>query len=101
MNTLRLPLVFSATSGSLEYAIDGTTEYYATIVSNLININKGELIISQYYGCVDPTFEGDARRLIGEAVSKYVPEITVKSISSKLNATGTNLIELNFDIKDA
>jgi len=83
MNTLRLPLQFNF-DGSMQTITDATDEYYATILGNSIQIEKGNLPLSQLYGIDDPVFSGKTLQRLMEVVASYVPEVTVLRTSATL-----------------
>jgi hypothetical protein len=71
MNTIRLPITFNF-DGSIQTIADGSDEYYATILGNSIQIEKGELALSQLYGIDDPVFSGKSVQRLMREVASYV-----------------------------
>lgn len=82
MNTLKLPISFNF-DGSMETIAEGSDAYYATILANAIQTEKGEYPISTLYGIDDPVFSGKSINRLFEEVSAYVPEINVENVSIK------------------
>lgn len=98
MNTLRLPIAFNF-DGTMETITDGTDEFYATLLGNAIQIQKGELALSRLFGTDDPSFSGKSlTTLINEAAS-YVPEILVSEDSTVTRADSDGNINLKIKFK--
>lgn len=73
MNTLRLPISFNF-DGSMQSIVDGSDEYYATILGNSIQIQKGELALSRLYGIDDPVFSGKSLQRLMSEVAHISPK---------------------------
>jgi hypothetical protein len=93
MNTLRLPISFNF-DGTMQSIVDGSDEYYATIIGNSIQIEKGDLPLSQLYGIDDPVFSGKSVQRLMREVASYVPEVTVTDVGVQRADT-----EGNVDVK--
>jgi len=96
MNTLRLPISFNF-DGSMQSIVDGSDEYYATILGNSIQIQKGELALSRLYGIDDPVFSGKSLQRLMSEVAAYVPEILVSETSvSRASENGDVDVSIRF-----
>lgn len=96
MNTVRLPIMFNF-DGTMQTIIDGSDEYYATILGNAIQIEKGELALSQLYGIADPVFSGKSLQRLVREVASYVPEVTVTNVSvQRADAEGNVDVKIQF-----
>jgi hypothetical protein len=80
MDMLSLPLTFS--NGSAKLFTDGTDEYYAELLSRIMQIEPGEFPISIFFGVPDPTFSGLNKATLAELASQYVPEVELTDIES-------------------
>lgn len=97
MNTIRMPIRFSKQTFAMETIDENSDEYYATLVANAIQIESKELPISTYFGVTDPVFdERQTNRTISDA-SRYIPEITIKKVTTNLNDDGTRNISVSFE----
>lgn len=96
MNTLRLPISFNF-DGSMQSIVDGSDEYYATILGNSIQIQKGELALSRLYGIDDPVFSGKSLQRLMSEVAAYIPEISVSETSiSRASENGDVDVSIRF-----
>jgi hypothetical protein len=97
MNTIRMPIRFSKQTFEMETIDENSDEYYATLVANAIQIESKELPISTYFGVIDPVFdERQTNRTISDA-SRYIPEITIRKVTTNLNDDGTRNISVSFE----
>ena len=99
MNTIKVPIRFKSNSYSMVTIEDGTDEFYATILSNALKIEPRELPLSTSFGVADPSF-GTSQEQSVYIAAKFVPEITVTSVSSKLDESGANSLAITFERKD-
>lgn len=83
MDTLLLPMSFS--SGQAKVLTEGTDDYYATLLSRLMQIEPGEYPISIYFGVPDPSFSNINRASLVELASQFVPEIDISSIENTID----------------
>jgi len=83
MNMLSSPLRFS--NGAAKLLTEGTDEYYAELLSRIMQIEPGEFPISIFFGIPDPTFSGLNRATLAELAAQFVPEIDITSISSSIS----------------
>jgi hypothetical protein len=83
MDMLSSPLRFS--NGAAKLLTEGTDEYYAELLSRIMQIEPGEFPISIFFGIPDPTFSGLNRATLAELASQFVPEIDITSISSSIS----------------
>ena len=96
MNTIRLPITFNF-DGTMQTIADGSDEYYATILGNAIQIEKGELALSQLYGIDDPVFSGKTLQRLMREVASYIPEVTVNTVTVQRADTEGNVdVKLQF-----
>lgn len=97
MDTLQLPLSFRA--GQAKILTDGTDDYYAALLSRLIQIEPGEYPISIYFGTPDPTFNDISRMSLIELASEFIPEINVSNIETTvdLDNSGEETILIFFE----
>lgn len=97
MNTIRMPIRFSKQTSAMETIDDNSDEYYATLIANAIQIESKELPISTYFGVNDPVFdERQTNRTISEA-ARYIPEITIKRVTTNIKDDGTREISVSFE----
>ena len=99
MNTIKIPMRFKANSYSMVTAEDGSDEFYAIILSNALKTEPRELPLSTSFGVPDPSFGTTEKQSVYMA-SKFVPEITITSVSSKLDESGANTLAITFERKD-
>lgn len=90
MNTLRLPIFFNF-DGSMQSIVDDSDEYYATILGNSIQIQKGDLALSRLYGIDDPVFSGKSLQRLMNEVASYLPEISVSETAITQASTDGNV----------
>lgn len=96
MNTMRLPIKFNF-DGTVQTIAEGSDEYYATILGNAIQMEKGELALSQLYGIDDPVFSGKSLQRLMREVASYVPEVTVTDIKvQRADAEGNVDVKIQF-----
>lgn len=100
MNTIRLPIQFSV-DYSIETITEGTDEYYATLLSDALRIEPGELPISTSFGVLDPSFGYQTPLKAVQNAVRHIPEISVNSVSSKLVEDGSLGVSVNFTIKES
>lgn len=97
MNTIRMPIRFSKQTSAMETVDENSDEYYATLIANAIRIESKELPISTYFGVNDPVFdERQTNRTISEA-ARYIPEITIKRVTTNIKDDGTREISVSFE----
>ena len=100
MNTMRLPIRFG-----LDYRVltitDGSDEYYATLLADSLRIEPGELPISTAFGTFDPSFEHQTPKTAVQNACRYIPEISIQDVSSKLDNAGAIGVMVNFVIKES
>lgn len=99
MNTIKIPMRFTSNTYSMVTVEDGSDEFYATILSNALKIEPQELPLSTSFGVPDPSFGRTPEQNVYMA-AKFVPEITVTSVSSKLDESGSNTLAITFERKD-
>ena len=80
---LSMPLKF--TNGKAKVLTEGTDEYYAELLSRIMQIEPGEYPISIFFGIPDPTFSGLNRATLAELASQFVPEIDITSITNSIS----------------
>ena len=100
MNTLRLPIRFSA-SYAMESVVDGTEEFYATVLADSLRIEPGELPISTSFGVLDPSFEYQTPLKAVQSAARHIPEISIREVSSTLDNTGSVQVKVDFTIKES
>lgn len=100
MNTLRLPLRFK-TDYSMETIIEGSDEFYATLLADSLRIEPGELPISTSFGTLDPSFEYQTPKAAVQNAARHIPEISITDVSSKLDNSGAVSVAVNFVIKES
>ena len=83
MDTLAIPLRFA--NGLGETLIDGSDEYYAELLSRLLQIEPGEFPISIYFGIDDPTFSGLNKASLVELAAQFIPEIDITEIVNTID----------------
>lgn len=99
MNTIKVPLRFKSNSYEMVTIEDGSDEFYATILSNAMRIEPLELPLSTNFGVPDPSFGRTSEQSVYSA-SKFVPEISITSVSSKLDESGVSTLAITFERKD-
>jgi hypothetical protein len=82
---------------------EGSREYYSQFISNIANIQFGELPLRPDVGVPDMTFQvtGTLSPIVS-AISKHIPEIAVISVSQEELTTagtlGTEVIAVQFEV---
>ena len=99
MNTIKVPIRFKPNSYGMVTVEDGSDEFYATILSNAMRIEPRQLPLSTSFGVTDPSFGRTSEQSVYSA-AKFVPEITITSVSSKLDESGANTLAITFERKD-
>lgn len=98
---LKLPISFKS-DGTMSSIAEGTDEYYATLLSNTLQIEAGELPMSQLYGVKDPSFntKSVADSYVRQA-AQFVQEITVTEVSSvRANDEGNISLGIKFTVRN-
>ena len=99
MNTLRLPINFSV-DNRIETITEGSVEYYSTLLANTLRIEPRELPINTSFGVLDPAFDYQKPIDAIRNACRYIPEILIIDVSSKLDDTGSIDTMVNFTIKE-
>ena len=97
MNTIRLPMKFKHESFEMETIVDGSDEYYATLIGFAVQIEPGELPISTFYGTKDPTFDNKQIRQVGVQVGNLIPEIRITGVDVVPNNNGQTNLAIKFE----
>lgn len=87
---------FDRQTGAMETIVEGTDEYYATLIGFAVQIESQELPISTYFGAADPVFdERQTNRVVYEA-SRYIPEVKINSVKHQSSDSGTRELAVSF-----
>jgi len=99
MTTLRLPIRFNG-DYTMQVIEAGSEEYYATLIANTLRIEPEELPISTSFGILDPSFGTETPLKTVTNAARFIPEITIEKVSSKLGDDGKVELDINFSIKE-
>ena len=81
----------------METILENSDEYYANLIGLAIQIEPNSLPISTFYGTADPTFDDrQTNRMVNE-ISKYIPEILIKSVEILKNNNGETNLSIRFE----
>lgn len=97
MNTIRLPIKFKNESFEVETILDGSDEYYATLIGLAVQIEPGSLPISTFYGTKDPTFDNQQIKQVGSQVGNLIPEIRITNVEVIPNNNGQTNLAIKFE----
>lgn len=97
MNTIRLPIKFKHESFEVETILDGSDEYYATLIGLAVQIEPGSLPISTFYGTKDPTFDNQQIKQVGSQVGNLIPEIRITNVEVIPNNNGQTNLAIKFE----
>ena len=97
MDTLSLPFRFTS-SGLAETHTENTSAYYLNILSNVLQTEPGETPLDLNFGTNDPLFQRVNKATVIEVAAKYVPELTINSVSTILSEDGTEQLIISFRI---
>jgi len=97
MDTLRLPLTFRKPSYAAVVVSNATDAYYATLLANIVKMQPGELPISNTFGIYDPSFQIQESSRVVENAARYVPEIRITSVDSKMTDSGDTKVSIAFE----
>jgi hypothetical protein len=97
MDTLRLPLTFRKPSYAAVVVPDATDPYYATLLANIVQMQPGELPISNTFGIYDPAFQIQESSRVVENAARYIPEIRVTNVDSKMTDSGDTKVSIAFE----
>lgn len=97
MNTIRLPIKFKNESFEVETILDGSDEYYATLIGLAVQIEPGSLPISTFYGTKDPTFDDQQIKKVGSQVGNLIPEIRITNVEVIPNNNGQTNLAIKFE----
>jgi hypothetical protein len=97
MDTLSSPFRFTS-SGLAEKHIENTSEYYLNILANVLQTEPGETPLDLNFGTNDPLFQRINKATVIEVAAKYVPELTINSVSTILSEDGTEQLIVSFRI---
>jgi len=97
---LKLPISFKS-DGSMSVVVEGSDEYYATLLSNTLQIEVGELPISQLYGVKDPSF--NTKSVVNSFVkqaAQFIQEINILDVASETPAdSGEVSVGIKFEVR--
>lgn len=85
----------------MENVIEGSDEYYATLLADSLRIEPGELPISTSFGILDPSFGFQTPLKAVQNASRNIPEISVTAVSSKLVEDGSLGLSVTFTVKES
>ena len=94
MDTFSIPFRFVGSQAAKH--TEGTDEYYLHILSNVLQIEPGELPLEPNLGINDPTFSRITRASIMELATKYVPELRVSAVNRFASEDGTEEIVVTY-----
>lgn len=79
---------------------EGTDEYYATLLANTLKTEPYELPISTAFGVLDPAFGFETPLKAAQNAARFIPEISIQDVSSKLEVDGSLGVNIIFVTKD-
>lgn len=97
MDTFSLPLRFTPSGLAEKHAVN-SSQYYLHILSNVLQTEPEETPLDLNFGTNDPLFERINKATVVEVAAKYVPELTINSVSTILSEDGTEQLIISFRI---
>jgi hypothetical protein len=88
---------FKHESFEVETILDGSDEYYATLIGLAVQIEPGSLPISTFYGTKDPTFDNQQVKQVGVQVGNLIPEVRITSVEVIPNNNGQSNLAIKFE----
>lgn len=98
MDTIALPIQIA--NGRMTLIPDNTDEYFAHLISMVIQIEPGELPLTPEFGCFSPVFDDEQISNLALTVNQFIPEVDIDDIEIVQSDSGKTEIQLSFSRND-